>query len=645
MQVKVNVINEMKKLQTSTYSDRYAWVDEVVQNCQRSGASHIDVMIEDDMIVVTDNGCGCTDPQVLFDKSSSGWDETTQKSENPFGEGFFSTMMAADTIQVKSVGFTAIFDVKKMFDTNSVDVIEVIPNRKKSGFTLTLTNLRSSVSLWTTMERFRKVGRYIKSPTMTINGERVKYEGLDPKIDSPFVHKFSTPLFKGWIVPDSWTDHSRNYGEEIEVKCFAFSRLIKNTNKFIGVRGVVSFNENAITLRSPDRKEFVQDQKYEDCVDAFYEEIQKMYLKMVKIGSDETIAAYADYIQQYVDLNDYKKYVKFQIMENKRPEDTVPDTDIDLSDDTSDNISENISEDDMTADENNWDIPQSNAMQTNTDPSGDPFTTDICDSPITDIDQAKVQNNIEFDVVAHPTSCNKVAAQTVQSTRRPKRASEQTGDFLSGISYGFYLDSDAAISYRDEIQIAQYYNIPIITIRNSLERTIVMNDDRFQHISNVQNMITLTAEYHNTNPITEQEHRAVKLLSRVAKAMNMDENMFIIADTKFNKVLSMPNGDDHTIETIDVIATAYEGNIYINRKYMTAYKDLTDTSSTLTPADIKFLLVNGETFAHEIAHAVYHTADNTLEHAEKTIEILKRIINLIYGHTKLTEWEANEHSA
>ena len=635
MQVKVNVINEMKKLRTSTYSDRYAWVDEVVQNCQRSGASHIDVMIEDDTIVVTDNGCSCTDPQVLFDKSSSGWDETTQKSENPFGEGFFSTMMAADTIQVKSVGFTAIFDVEKMFETNSVDVIEVMPNRKKSGFTLTLTNLRSSVSLWTVMERFRKVGRYIKSPTMTINGERVKYEGLDPKIDSPFIHKFNTPLFKGWIVPDSWADHSRNYGEEIEVKCFAFSRLIKNTTKFMGVRGVVSFNENAITLRSPDRKEFVQDQKYEDCVDAFHEEIQKMYLKMVKIGSDETIAAYADYIQQYVDLNDYKKYVKFQIMENKRPEDTIPDTDIDLSDNVSDDISDNIPEDDMVTDENSWYPSPEDTAQANTDPSNDPFTTDICDSPITNIDQAEVQNNIEFDVVAHPTGCNEVAAQTVQSTKRPKRVSEQTGDFLSGISYGFYLDSNTAITYRDEVQVAQYYNIPIITIRNSLEQTIVMNDDRFQHIGNVQNMITLTAEYHNTNPTTEQEHRAVKLLSRVAKAMNMDENMFIIADTKFKKVLNMPNGDNHAIETIDVIATAYEGNVYINRKYMTAYKDLDDTSSTLTPADIKFLLVNGETFAHEIAHAVYHTADNTLEHAEKTIEILKRIINLIYGRVNL----------
>ena len=210
--VRVNVINEMKKLRESAYSDRYAWVDEVVQNCQRAGATHIDVTIEDDQIIISDNGKGCTDPQVLFDKSSSGWDSDIMAAENPFGEGFFSTMMAADTITVKSVGFNAVFDVKKMFETNSTEVIDVTPNRRQSGFTLILSDLRPNVSTYSVRKRFDDTCKYIKCPSTTINGDRVNYEGLSPKEDHPFMHKINTPLFKGWIGVLGFISFPRNIG-------------------------------------------------------------------------------------------------------------------------------------------------------------------------------------------------------------------------------------------------------------------------------------------------------------------------------------------------------------------------------------------------------------------------------------------------
>ena len=30
MDIKINVINEMKRLRSNTYSDRYTWVDEII---------------------------------------------------------------------------------------------------------------------------------------------------------------------------------------------------------------------------------------------------------------------------------------------------------------------------------------------------------------------------------------------------------------------------------------------------------------------------------------------------------------------------------------------------------------------------------------------------------------------------------------
>ena len=103
MEVTINVVNEMKKLRNSTYSNRYAWVKELIQNSQRSGASHIRVELNYDSVTISDDGVGCTNPKHLFEKNVSGWNTTIVNNENPFGEGFFSTIMAANTIEVESV--------------------------------------------------------------------------------------------------------------------------------------------------------------------------------------------------------------------------------------------------------------------------------------------------------------------------------------------------------------------------------------------------------------------------------------------------------------------------------------------------------------------------------------------------------------
>lgn len=642
MEIRVNVINEMTKLRKSTYSDRLTWIDEVIQNCQRSNATHIDVQVDYDSIIISDNGCGCTDPHVLFDKSSSGWSDEVTTAENPFGEGFFSTMMAANTIEVKSVGFNAVFDVKKMFETNNVDAVTVTPNRKQSGFTLILSDLLQNVCYYDVIDRFKKVGRYIKSPTITLNGEHIPYEGLEPKDNNPFIHKFNTPLFRGWIVPDTWSDARHCWSEEIKVKCFAFSRLIKDSDKFGGVRGVVSFKENAVTLRSPDRKDFVYDDLYETALDSFYEEIKKMYLKLIKFGSDDDISHYESYIKKYVDMADYRKHIRFHIMEEKKEQQELiqvkaaldmsePADNTDIAD--TDDSTNTFIDDDFDTAEDNADKQASDTAKT------DPFTTDIKDSPITNIPTATVAKKMDFEMTTQLSNNSKLAAKPApaaapakQKSRTPVRISAQTGESIDTLTHGFYLKEHEQKEYKENIEIAQHYHIPIILLRNALEEAIVLDDSKFSHISEMEDMISLNAEYKNTEPQTEQEERAVKLLSRMARAMNLPEDMFIIADTQFQKVLTVSDGSTHVIENIDVIATACNEKIYINRNHMTAYKDLNSDSSVLTPADIKFLLVNAETLAHEMAHAVYHTTDNTKEHAEKTIQIMNQMIHLIYGN-------------
>lgn len=603
MEVKVNVLNEMKKLRSTTYADRYAWVEEVIQNCQRSKATRVDVTIDYDHVIISDNGVGCTDPQILFDKSSSGWDEETTANESPFGEGFFSTMIVANTITVKSIGFMAIFDVNKMFEENTTDVIEVYDNKKKSGFSLTLTNFTDEYTTWQTESRFKEVAKYIKSPSVYINGEKVKYEGTAPIEDTPFLLKIDNEYFKGWICPQSYR---RSYTYSNIVKCFAFDRLVKESYKFAGVRGVLTFKPNSIKLRSPDRKEFIFDDQYDAAVESFRNCIKKMYIRMIREGSDEDLRDYEDKICEYLDLDSYKKHIKFKFL--KKPS-------ADISNIGNDNVTVNAETE---------------------------FDDDYDTAPINDIDSAGITPISDFGTISYALSStnninNTSDSDTVIAPKRgrPKIQSAQTGESLDKIpDYAFYVESNSIDAYSEHIELAQMYDIPIIEIRNRLEQSVVENSPSINHIKDMQNMLKISVEYRNMYPMNEQETRATKLLSRVAEAIGANKDLFVIADTTFRKIINV-DGKDFTIEELDIFAASSGNQVFINRSHMTAYDDLTDDSPVLTDADIKFLLLNLKLLAQEISHILFHTTDNTIDHEATTNKLMQKIIDLIYSKQRI----------
>ena len=591
MEIKVNILNEMKKIRDTTYSDRYTWVDEIIQNCQRSHASHIDVKVDYDSIVVSDDGNGCDNPELLFHKSTSGWDADVTANESPFGEGFFSTMIAANVITVESIGFKATFDVEKMFETGNIDAVTVEPSRKKTGFTLTLTKLRSGIYDWDVIKRFKNTAKYIKSPRTKVNGELVKYEGLNPKEDDPFIRKVDTPYFKGWIQP---TTMSRNHWDDPIIKCFAYNRLVKESKNFSGVKGVLNFKDNVIGLRSPDRREFIMDERYDEMMEYLKAEIKKAYIKLLRYGSDKDLKDFEYQVDNYISPEEYKRYLRFKFINH---------------------VEAPLYDEATTCDDE---------MQFDSIDDTSYYDGDTNDSPINDIQSAPVTTKDDF---SKTSAIINVAAKST----RIKPETKQTGNELSDtMQYGFYLDSSEKTAHNDALALAGYHSIPVIEIRNRLERQVIEDDERFHHISEMGNMIHIVGEYTNIGPQTEQERRATKLLSRIADKFSDDPELFMISDTKFRKTIKIGK-KECPIGDVDAFAVACDNKIYINRKRMNAYRDLTDDSSTLTPADIKFILMNLETFAHEMSHAIYGNVDETKQHFACINTLMQKIIHMIYG--------------
>ena len=82
-----DAINRVPEFFNASTSDI---MNELLQNCRRSGASRVDITLEDHCITVADDGKGIMDPETVLSFGMTGWDKQTTKSEHPAGMGLYA---------------------------------------------------------------------------------------------------------------------------------------------------------------------------------------------------------------------------------------------------------------------------------------------------------------------------------------------------------------------------------------------------------------------------------------------------------------------------------------------------------------------------------------------------------------------------
>ncbi|MFJ5483776.1 ATP-binding protein [Pectobacterium actinidiae] len=75
---------------------------ELLQNARRAQASTIHITVDQDSLIVTDNGTGIADLQTLIHIAESGWDQQLKERENAFGLGVLSTLYFSEILTVHS---------------------------------------------------------------------------------------------------------------------------------------------------------------------------------------------------------------------------------------------------------------------------------------------------------------------------------------------------------------------------------------------------------------------------------------------------------------------------------------------------------------------------------------------------------------
>ena len=125
------------RLMAATFSNANKAVLELVQNGRRAGASRIEIVSTENSLIVVDDGSGIDDFGNLLAIAKSGWNESIQKDESPYGAGFLSALFAAEHLTVSSRG--------KTMRGKTADIIERLacpiepdPQAPKKGTVVTL---------------------------------------------------------------------------------------------------------------------------------------------------------------------------------------------------------------------------------------------------------------------------------------------------------------------------------------------------------------------------------------------------------------------------------------------------------------------------------------------------------------------------
>lgn len=172
--IKINQNKLLAKLEYS-FTNKSTLLGEMIQNARRAGATAVNVTFDEasGLLTFADDGAGIADFQDLLSIAESGWDESIQASERPFGMGFMSTLYSAEHVRVESNGYFIEGNTKELLAGGTLTV-EKAANAPASTYTEVVL---SGVGLEAVhvKDKLEKLARGFAIPVW-LNGEVLKQD-------------------------------------------------------------------------------------------------------------------------------------------------------------------------------------------------------------------------------------------------------------------------------------------------------------------------------------------------------------------------------------------------------------------------------------------------------------------------------------
>ncbi len=603
VELKVNVINQLKLLRQSTFKDIYCFLDEDIQNAQRAKATEVKVTVDrwgEGTVTIENNGNILTNPQALFSIAESDWDEEVRNSENPFGMGFFSNITVSNLINVHSGNTYITFDVEDMISTNNTEIKVEEIDEYYDGFKLILRNFDfDTASEYRIQERVEVLGKYVHELDIYYNGELIEGKDLTEGDDSKYQFSIDDENCKGWIALGN------NYSWGNNVNVFYKGRLVAPLEGFPYLKGDLHVSDKTLNLTSPDRKDIIKDEKLNAFKKVISDHVEK-YCTSLLIDGEENINDYSSCFGQYVDKKNVKNSIKFMTFKSKNEDDVKYLKGIAIA------RRENKNVDSFTG----YEI----YLQKDAAKQNEQIIDEITVNP-------KLQTTPEeaSGRVYHEASYSHRDGYVEIPEIKQEDLMEKRGSLLiDSVEPTFFIGFNEVEQYECKLNVVKHYDLKIIVSRNDVETSILKSmkeSDNVLHISELKEEVSVTGYLSNTE-LSTKESRALMIFDMISRILGFDHNVFAIGDLMVTKSVSVESigVEEEMIEpNIVVLKDSLNDKVYVDRSIINKNKLRNDLNVRLDVFDYQFILANFK----EMMKQVSLVTDMSTEDCEvKVLDIL-----------------------
>lgn len=585
VELKVNVINQLKLLRQSTFKDIYCFLDEDIQNAQRAKATEVKVTVDmcgEGAVTIENNGNVLTNPQALFSIAESDWDEEVRNSENPFGMGFFSNITVSNLINVHSGNTYITFDVEDMISTNNTEIKVEEIDEYYDGFKLILRNFDfDTASEYRIQERVEVLGKYVHELDIYYNGELIEGKDLTEGDDSKYQFSIDDENCKGWIALGN------NYSWGNNVNVFYKGRLVAPLEGFPYLKGDLHVSDKTLNLTSPDRKDIIKDEKLNAFKKVISDHVEK-YCTSLLIDGEENINDYSSCFGRYVDKKNVKNSIKFMTFKSKNEDDVKYLKGIAIA------RRENKNVDSFTG----YEI----YLQKDAAKQNEQIIDEVTINP-------ELQTNLEkaSGRVYHEASYSHSDGYVEIPEIKQEDLMEKRGSLIiNSVEPTFFIGFNEVEQYEYKLNIAKHYDLKIIVSRNDVETSILKSmkeSDNVLHISELKEEVSVTGYLSNTE-LSTKESRALMIFDMISRILGFDHNVFAIGDLMVTKSVSVESicVQEEMIEpNVVVLKDSLNDKVYVDRSVINKNKLRNDLDVRLDVFDYQFILANFKEMMKQVA--------------------------------------------
>ncbi len=671
-----NPIDEIKNIR-NRYQGKYAIIREVMQNSERIGRDRnipvdIIITISPERFKIEDNGGGVTKEtaDVLFNLGESGY-ENLDESSHPFGQGFMSFILLFNKVEIISNDTNIEFDWSKIeteynknkkFDLSKAYIAQEASSKDafnaKGKFIAIFTKPEEIYNSETAIEHAKTMAKTLPINSITINGTLANNKIDFTKVPSGYI-KVYKPYgekvgIQGYFRRSIANDAIRFYFQGLPCGAVSGTQVDNRYRDLPSISGDVNINNTFYGDSLENRDGWIKDGRIQKTENYIRELAREDAIDMIKNSPDYEIEEYQHFISEYTTFNDIKYHIHFDVISAE-----IMDLVTKSERAKHNNLTEQQFKEHMKS------IMQSKSSLNEAIENAKNYNVHIDTKEYNEQAKQVLEDKKELlnkspdsEIAEEIQQVSKDELQEISNAKDEQKqkvivSKKSIDEFFENRDKGGYTAAKwkkhtywvkriDAMMYGDEIANCKYYGIPLAFAENKFHSQLFSEFDNFHHIKELTASMTNVPKLSNTGARNPKERRLEYIIKVFLDAADFKNIKTVIADIDFKTVIQVPHSNVKIEKPMSVGAYAHEGNIYLQRRL--SYGDSTGGESdgftgikslypyfdynqfdlenrSIGQGDISVFSKIRKLLAHELAHAVYGTTDNTQDHYEKMLQI------------------------